>query len=330
MSAPTNYPKSPAWLAGIPGYSGYHAKEQRRLADRALREDLARRVTAAVQQLQRLSAALARARRFGDLGPVDGLTGRLQHLADRLRAAPEGYRGLFEQERVDEAVLDQVIAFDTALAAGVERLGVLVAGLSERAPGPVLDTPAGMELVELAERLHARLDARTAIFASGARVAPETALAVLQDPPRPAPKLSLKPGDAVSYGSTDLLVDAVVTYQGDRAWTEYRLRDARAERWLVAEPAAASLLAPAAAEEVNLEEDDSATIGGQRYRLRAYGQATASLVGPAGEQRNVPVTFRDYRDDDDGVLAIRDWGGERRVYRGNLIDPALLTVYPRT
>lgn len=329
MSAPTGYPKPPAWLAGIPGYSGYHAKEQRRLADRALREDLARRVTAAVQQLQRLSAALARARRFGDLGPVDGLTGRLQHLADRLRAAPEGYRGLFERERVDEAVLDQVIAFDTALAAGVERLGVLVAGLSERVPGPVLDTPAGKELGELAERLHARLDARAAIFASGARIAPETALAVLQDPPRPAPKLSVKPGDAVSYGSADLLVDAVVSYQGDRAWTEYRLRDASAERWLVVEPAVASLLAPAAAEEVTLDEE-SAIIGGQRYRLHADGQATASLVGPAGEQRNVPVTFRDYRDDGDGVLAIRDWGGERRVYRGTLIDPALLTVYPRT
>jgi hypothetical protein len=329
MSAPTNYPTPPGWLAAIPGYSGYHAKEQRRLADRALREELARRVTAAVQTLQRLSAALARARRFGDLGAVDSLTGRLQLLADRLRAAPEGYRGLFEQERVDEAALDQVIAFDAALAAGIERLGALAGGLSERSDGPVLASPAGAEMVDLTERLHARLDARAAVFTSGATIAPETALAVLQDPPRPTPKLELKPGDALSYGSVDYVVDAVVRYAGDRTWTEYRLRDGSAERWLLVEPEATSLLAPAAGE-VTLDENDTAVVGDRRYRSRAYGQATAALTGPAGEQRNVPVTFRDYRDEADGLLAVRDWGGERRVYHGEVIDPALLTVYPKS
>jgi hypothetical protein len=329
MSAPTSYPTPPSWLAVIPGYSGYQAKEQRRQADRALREALVSRVTAAVQGLQRLSAALARARRFGDLGPVDGLTNRLQHLADRLRVVSEGYRGLFDQEKVDEAVLDQVIAFDAALAAGVDRLGVLVGLLSDRSSGPVLGSPAGAELVELAERLHARLDARTGVFTSGATLAPEAALAVLRDPPRAGVTLSLKPGDALSYGATDLLVDAVVSYGGERSWTEYRLRDGSAERWLVAQPEATSLLAPLATEEVNLDENDSASAAGQRYRLRAYGQATASLVGPGGDQRNVPVTFRDYADETEGVLAVRDWGGERRVYRGERIDAALLTVYPK-
>ena len=329
MSAPTAYPKPPGWLAAIPGYSDYHAKEQRRLADKALREELARRVTSAVQQLQRLSAALAAARRFGDLGPVDAVTGRLQHLADRLRAAPEGYRGLFEQEKIDEAALDQVIAFDTALAAGVDRLGTLAGALNERGDGPVLQSAAGVELVELIDKLHQRLDARTTVFTGGAALAPEQALAVLQTPAPPPPKLSLKPGDAVSYGAADLLVDAVVTYRGDRDWTEYRLRDGNAERWLVAEPEAHSLLTPAT-EEVNLDDTDTATVGGEQFSLRAHGQATASLIGPGGEQRNVPVTYRDYHAAGDAVLAVRDWGDERRVYRGDPIDPALLTVYPKT
>jgi hypothetical protein len=328
VTAPTEYPKPPDWLAAIPGYEGYHAKEQRRLADKALREDLARRIGTAVQQLQRLSAALAAARRFGDLGPVDGLTGRLQHLADRLRAAPEGYRGLFEQERIDEAALDQALAFDAALAAGVDRLGALAGALSARGDGPALASPAGVELVELVDKLHQRLDARTAVFTSGVALAPEQALAVLQAPTPAPPPLSLKPGDAVSYGDADLLVDAVVAYRGDRAWTEYRLRDGSAERWLVAEPEAYSLLAPAT-EEVNLDDGDTATVGGRRFRLHAHGQATAGLVGPGGERRNAPVSYRDYRGENDTVLAVRDWGDERRVYHGDLIDPALLTVYPK-
>ncbi|MCC6626686.1 MAG: hypothetical protein IT340_04700, partial [Chloroflexi bacterium] len=210
MGSPTEPGQPPSWLASIPGYRGYHDKEQRRLADRALREDLAGRLTTSVQGLQRLSAALASARRYDQLGSVDGLTGRLQHLIDRLRTAPEGYRGLFERERVDEAVLDQVLAFDASLATGVERTGALVGGLPADGPTAPLSGPGGQELITLIDRLHARLDARGQVFSGGQPLAPGEALAVLADPtPAPAP-LMLRPGDAVSYGGTDYIVDAAI------------------------------------------------------------------------------------------------------------------------
>lgn len=331
-STPTEYPTPPGWLASIPGYGGYHAKEQRRLADRAVREELARRLASSIQQLQRLSAALARSRRYPDLAPVDAVTGRLHLLADRLRTAPEGYRGLFENDAIDEGVLEQVIGFDAALASGIERVAVLSGSLNERAAGPVLESPAGVELVELVEKLHERLDARAGVFTSGVALTPAKALAVLQEPPRPQPRLSLKPGDALSYGNTDYVADAVVTYQGQggRAWTEYRLRDGSAERWLLVGPEASSLLEPIAAEEVSFEQSDSAVAGGERFHPRADGQATASVVGPAGERRGVPVSYRDYAGEAEAVLAVRDFDGERRIFRGTTIDPALLTVYPRT
>lgn len=329
MGNPADPKQPPSWLASIPGYRGYHDKEQRRLADRALREDLAGRLTTIVQVLQRLSATLASARRYDQLGSVDSLTGRLQHLIDRLRTAPEGYRGLFERERIDEAVLDQVLAFDASLATGIEQAGRLAGGL--RADGPIapLAGPDGQELIALIDRLHARLDARARVFSGGQPLAPDEALAVLADPtPAPAP-LTLRPGDAVSYGGTDYVVDAVIDYQGQRTWTEYRLRDGDAERWLMVEPAATSLLAPVPAGEVTLEGDGTASYATRRYRAGAHGQATASVTGPSGSRRGVSVTYRTYVAEPDGVLVFRGWGDEQRHYAGTTIDHDLLSVYPR-
>lgn len=326
MPADTTYPEPPGWLAAIPGYRGYHAKEQRRQADRALREDLARRVTSAVGALQRVSATLARERRYADIATVDQLISRLQHLADRLQSQPEGYRGLFQQERIDEEVLDQIIAFDRSLASGIERLGTLAGQAG--AGAPILGDESGQELTALVERLHTRLDARTAVLSSGQALAPQAALAVLAEPaPLPAPPLALKAGDALAYGDANYLVDAAITYAGERAWTEYRLRDGSRERWLVVQGDEASLLEPVA--EPIAEADEAATFDGRRYTLAAQGQASAALSGPSGTRRNVPVTFRDYRDEADSRLAVREWGDERRVLHGQTVERELLNVFPR-
>jgi hypothetical protein len=333
MSTPTpsTYPSPPGWLASIPGYRGYHDREQRRQADRALRQELHDRLGAGIQALQRLSAALAAARRYDQLGPVDTLTRRLQHLGDRLLAVPEGYRGLFDRERIDEATLDQVLAFDAALAGGVERVVTLVSSLSERSSGSVLDDPAGVELRELAERLHQRLDARSRLFSEGQILAPAEALAVLSDPPRPAPPPpAMAVGAAVSYGGVDYVVDARVSYAGERAWTEYRLRDVSVERWLVVLPDGIGLLAPIDAAAVALDSAGGAEVAGRRYTPHAHGEATASVSGPAGERRGVPVVFHDLRGEADRWLAVREWGSERRAYEGEPVDPALLQIFAKT
>ena len=324
------YREPPAWLARIPGYRGYHDKEQRRLADRALREELARRVRAAAEQVQQVSAELARARRFDDLTALDALGRRVRHLGDRLQTVPEGYRGLFDREQVDEAALEQLIAFDQALAAGVERLNTLASQLSDQTPSPILDGPAGREIVELTDRLLQRLDGRSTVISQGQPLPAQEALAVLAEPVQPAPEITLAPGDALSYVNRDYLVDAVISYRGDRSWSEYRLRDGADERWLVVTPTGASLLASVG---VTLDESaaESVTLDGTTYRLTTQGQATATLAGPSGDRKGVPVTFRDYQGADAAgtVLAVRDWGDERRVLQGEPIERELLSVYPR-
>lgn len=329
-STPGGYPAPPAWLAGIPGYSGYHAKEQRRLADRALREDLARRIGQSVQALQRLSAALAKARRFDELGPIDTVSRRLQLLVDRLRTSSDGYRALFDRERVDEAVLDQILQFDRSLASGVDRLATLTGALNERLSPPILASPAGQELEQAAELLHQRLDTRSTIIAEGQAVTAGKALEVLAEPPRPSPPPRyIKIGDALSVGQLDYIVDALINYAGARQWTEYRLRDGERECWLMVEPAGAWLLEPIAPTGLTPSGEMAVELAGRRYTQLHHGQSSATIGGPSGQRTGIPVTYHDYVAETGQRLVRRDWGDQQTVLHGEAIDSALIQVYAR-
>jgi hypothetical protein len=330
MSAGDDLAPGPAWLSRLPGYAGYAAKEARRQADRAVREELARRLTAAVQSLQRVSAALAAERLFSELAAVDRASSRIQHLVDRLRSVSEGYRGLFDQERVDEAVLNQIVAFDRAMGRGVETIVERAATLNAHPATPVMTSPAGVELTSAVERLHAQLDARGNLFSSGAALPAEAALAVLADSAPATNHLVMKRGDAVAIDATDYVVDAVIAYAGDRPWVEYRLRDGTTERWLSVAAGLVLMLTLVTAEEVTIEETGAARVAGHQFHPQAQGTATAALNGPGGERRGVPVTYASYLAADDHWLVVRDWDGERLQATGEPVDPAQITVYPRS
>ena len=85
-------------FSGLPGIQGYRDKELRRDADSRLRETIARDLS---DQQQRLSSIQRTLMSGGltHLDDVDRLITRLQTLADQVRAASEGYAGLFERHQ---------------------------------------------------------------------------------------------------------------------------------------------------------------------------------------------------------------------------------------
>lgn len=106
----------------LAGFVGYLDRENRREADKMLREDLARRyrdLWGRVSQLQRQLTA------EGQLEWVDDLEGaaiKLQTFADRIQGAAYGYSGFFDAARVNERELTQLYQYDLALLEGVDRL----------------------------------------------------------------------------------------------------------------------------------------------------------------------------------------------------------------
>jgi len=138
----------------IPGYAGYAERENRREADKELREAVAAAFQSQVDRLNRVQERLLTRGDFATLEVLDKARTRLSHLAERLRTASYGYSGFFDRaRRLDLADLDRLYVLDLELANGVERIGDLLAqmGLGER-------------VSELAQRLLDELDRLHRVF----------------------------------------------------------------------------------------------------------------------------------------------------------------------
>lgn len=131
----------------IPGYRGYAEKEQRRAADKELRDATAAAFASQVTRIARVQDQMMGRGDLDNIESLDSIITRLQHLADRIRTASYGFSGFFDENKVDEAVLDRLYAFDLKLANGVEATGDLIARLG-----------LGDEVTEMIDALRNKLD----------------------------------------------------------------------------------------------------------------------------------------------------------------------------
>ncbi|HEX9681168.1 MAG TPA: hypothetical protein VGA32_06925 [Anaerolineales bacterium] len=110
----------------LAGFVGYVERENRREADKMLREDLARRyrdLWGRVSGLQRQLTAEAQLEWVDDL---EGAAIKLQTFADRIQGAAYGYSGFFDAARVNEQELTQLYEYDLALLEGVDRISAAI------------------------------------------------------------------------------------------------------------------------------------------------------------------------------------------------------------
>jgi hypothetical protein len=110
-------------LKKIPGFGGYQERQDRRAADKMLREAVADRF----QQLeQRVSALQRDLISQGEIGLIDDLEGaaiKLRTFADRVRRATYGYSGLFDEVKINENELNAMYQYDASLLDLVDDIG---------------------------------------------------------------------------------------------------------------------------------------------------------------------------------------------------------------
>jgi len=99
-------------ISKIPGYHGYKEKENRRAADKLLREQLAGQLDGQRRQLAELQRDLLEGGGLLFVDDLERAVTKVQKLADSIRTASYGYAGLFDAVRVKEEELDALYAFD--------------------------------------------------------------------------------------------------------------------------------------------------------------------------------------------------------------------------
>ncbi|HZQ08929.1 MAG TPA: DUF4178 domain-containing protein [Anaerolineae bacterium] len=317
----------------IPGYSGYQSKEQRREADRILRERLTNQYVALRDRLTRVQQDAVRSGQLATVSDLEGANQQLSRFISRLRVAPTGYAGWFDAAQIQETDLDLIYQFDASLANGVDELSSAIEALATAVHSKTDVDKAYTALRDELDTLNQRLDGREEFIARGKRPAPAASpLGALKDkqvpaPPGANPYEQLKLNDAISYDKTDYLVAGRVTYSvAAGKFYAYLLRDRDNQKWLRVGPNNELDVAQEVSFSVPEPLPDSLTYNGKTYTVAEQGAANVQVEGASGTQ-NGSVNYHRYQSDGGARLWVEDWGTETRVTAGNLVDPFEVKLY---
>lgn len=101
------------WITGkIPFYGGYKEKENRREADRLLRDHLVNEFREALTNAEDITNQMLTGPGLLHLDQIGRGNTRLQTLIDKIKTAEQGYSGFFSPIKMDEDALDALYEFD--------------------------------------------------------------------------------------------------------------------------------------------------------------------------------------------------------------------------
>lgn len=101
-------------LSYIPGFSGYIERQNRRDADKILRDTVARRYEELWQRTSRLQADLVSNGKISFVDDVEQAALQLRTFIDKIKTAPRGHSSLFDAVKINEKELEALYQFDLA------------------------------------------------------------------------------------------------------------------------------------------------------------------------------------------------------------------------
>jgi len=98
----------------VPGFSGYVNRENRRAADKLVRDTVARRFEELWSRISTLQADLVGAGKIEYVDDMEKAGIQLRTFTDKIRTAARGYAGVFDAVKINEKELEQLYSFDLA------------------------------------------------------------------------------------------------------------------------------------------------------------------------------------------------------------------------
>jgi len=98
----------------IPGFSGYIERQNRRAADKLLRDTVARRFEELYKRLSALQTDLISQGGLEFVDDIEKAALQIRMFTDKIRNATYGYSGLFDAVKINEAELAKIYTYDAA------------------------------------------------------------------------------------------------------------------------------------------------------------------------------------------------------------------------
>lgn len=101
-------------IAMVPGFSGYVKRENRRAADKIMREAIATRFEELWKRLSNIQADFVSAGKIEYVDDLEKAGIQIRTFTDKIRTAPRGYAGVFDAVKINEKELEELYNFDLA------------------------------------------------------------------------------------------------------------------------------------------------------------------------------------------------------------------------
>ncbi len=107
----------------IPGFSGYVERQNRRAADKLLRETVSDRFEELWKRTSNVQTDMVNAGMIALMDDMEQAAIQLRTFADKIRTATYGYAGFFDAVKINETELTQLYQFDLAFFDVAEQIG---------------------------------------------------------------------------------------------------------------------------------------------------------------------------------------------------------------
>jgi hypothetical protein len=107
----------------IPGFGGYVERQNRRDADKLVRDTVARRFTELWTRTSNLQKDLISAGKIKVVGDLEQAALQLRTFIDKLTTATRGYSGLFDAVKINEKELEKLYSYDVAFFDLADQVG---------------------------------------------------------------------------------------------------------------------------------------------------------------------------------------------------------------
>jgi len=101
-------------VANIPGFSGYIERQNRRDADKLLRDTVARRFEELWSRASNLQADMVSQGLLTSVDDMEKATLAMRTFIDKISKAARGYSGMFDAVKINEKELEAIYQFDAA------------------------------------------------------------------------------------------------------------------------------------------------------------------------------------------------------------------------
>jgi len=110
-------------MSHIPGFSGYIDRQNRRDADKILRDTVARRFEEQWKRASQLQSDMVSNGMIAYVDDMEKAAIRLRTFIDKITTAPRGYSGMFDAVKINEKELESIYQFDNAFFDLGEQVG---------------------------------------------------------------------------------------------------------------------------------------------------------------------------------------------------------------